>query len=117
MKQIIAVLFLTTICGIINAQNLKFGKPTNEELVMTVYDNDPDASAVVLCQLTTVSYTIDYFNYFVDYQVKKRIKILKDEGKEYESLLLCGNPAEFLLPVLLCLQALQMAGISCKEAW
>ena len=86
MKQIIAVLFLTTICGIINAQNLKFGKPTNEELVMTVYDNDPDASAVVLCQLTTVSYTIDYFNYFVDYQVKKRIKILKDEGKEYANI-------------------------------
>ena len=86
MKQIIAVLFLTTICGIINAQNLKFGKPTNEELVMTVYENDPDASAVVLCQLTTVSYTIDYFNYFVDYQVKKRIKILKDEGKEYANI-------------------------------
>ena len=60
--------------------NLKWGKPTNEELNMTEYANDKEAKAVVLCHLTSVSYTMDLYNYMVDYHVKKRIKILKDEG-------------------------------------
>ena len=37
--------------------NLKWGKPTDEEMTMAVYDADKDAAAVVLCQLTTVDYT------------------------------------------------------------
>lgn len=74
---------LAAACMNVCAQNLKFGKPADEELNMTVYEKDPDASAVVLCQLTTVDYNIDYYNYFVDYRIKKRIKILKEEGKDY----------------------------------
>lgn len=70
----------------IHAQNMKFGKPTDEEMKMTVYEQDPDAAAVVLCQLTNVDYTIDNDNYLVDYVVKTRIKVLKDEGKEYANV-------------------------------
>jgi hypothetical protein len=66
--------------------NLKWGKPTDEELNMTEYADDKEARAVVLCHLTSVNYTIDLYNYLVDYQVKKRIKILKDEGKSYANI-------------------------------
>lgn len=66
--------------------NLKWGKPTDEELNMTEYAADKEARAVVLCHLTSVNYTIDLYNYLVDYQVKKRIKILKDEGKGYANI-------------------------------
>ena len=30
--------------------NMKFGKPTKEEMQMTVYEADPNAEAVVLCR-------------------------------------------------------------------
>ena len=36
--------------------NLKWGKPTNEELTMTEYSLDKDAEAVELYHLTDVSY-------------------------------------------------------------
>ena len=66
--------------------NLKWGKPTDEELNMTEYAADKEAKAVVLCHLTSVNYTMDLYNYLVDYHVKKRIKILKDDGKEYANI-------------------------------
>ena len=66
--------------------NLKWGKPTDEEMTMAVYDADKDAAAVVLCQLTTVDYTMDLNNYMVNYNVKTRIKVLKDEGKDVANI-------------------------------
>ena len=87
MKQKLTLLIgLVLYCSIVEAQNLKFGKPTDEELSMTVYEQDKDASAVVLCQLTDVGYTMDFHNYFVDYYVKTRIKVLKDEGRDYANV-------------------------------
>lgn len=87
MKKALSFLIgLTFCCTTINSQNLKFGKPTDEELSMTVYEQDKDASAVVLCQLTDVGYTMDFHNYYVDYFVKTRIKVLKEEGKEYANI-------------------------------
>ena len=74
--------------------NLKWGKPTDQELSMTVYEEDKDAPAVVLCQLTNVGYTMDFHNYYVDYEVKTRIKVLTDAGKEYAnvSIVYIDNP-------------------------
>ena len=86
MKHICLLQFLLLCWTAATAQNLKFGKPTNEELSMTVYEPDTAASAVVLCDLTTVSYTMDFYNFLVDYQVKRRIKVLKDEGKNYADI-------------------------------
>jgi len=85
-------LFLLLAFGVLHAvaqpsePNLKWGKPTDEELKMTEYAADKEAKAVVLCHLTNVDYTIDLYDYMVDYRVKKRIKILSDEGKEYANL-------------------------------
>ena len=61
--------------------NMKFGKPTKEELQMTTYEADPNAEAVVLCRLTDVVYTIQTNGYLVDYNEKIRIKVLKPEGE------------------------------------
>ena len=38
-----------------SAVNMKFGKPTKEELQMTTYTEDSTAEAVVLCRLTDVN--------------------------------------------------------------
>lgn len=91
MKGNTILFFLLTSCALnIMAQtsepNMKWGKPTDEELNMTEYAADKEAKAVVLCHLTSVSYTMDMYNYMVDYQVKKRVKILKDDGKDFANL-------------------------------
>ncbi len=79
----------TLVCMNATAQenvNLKFGKPTKAELQMTTYAADTTASAVVLCRLTDVEYTIQPNGYLVDYHEKFRIKVLKPEGARYASV-------------------------------
>lgn len=85
-KRLTLIALLALSWTTFEAQNLKFGKPTDEEMTMTVYQEDPDAVAVILCQLTNVSYTMDSYNFLVDYEVKTRIKILKEEGKKYANI-------------------------------
>lgn len=85
-KQLFVIILMVASATVGNSQNTKWGKPSNEELNMTVYEPEPDAPAVVLYQLTTVNYTMDFYNYTKEYLVKKRIKILKDEGKEYANV-------------------------------
>ncbi len=61
---------------------VKFGKVTEEEVKMTVYDKDTSAVAVVLAD-----YGRSYFNYVQDFQVNfervTRIKILKKGGYDW----------------------------------
>lgn len=63
--------------------NMKFGKPTKEEMQMTVYAADPDAEAVVLCRLTDVEYTVQNIGFLADYREKCRIKVLKASGARF----------------------------------
>ena len=63
--------------------NRKMGKPTAEELNMTVYDADSSAVAVVLYKESYVSYDWGRDDFQVTYNFKRRIKILKEEGAEY----------------------------------
>ena len=76
---------LLAISMIANAQglepNLKWGKPTNQELQMTEYAADKDADAVVLYHKTDVSYHFITNSFKVIYQVNTRLKVLKPEGK------------------------------------
>ena len=66
-----------------NDVNMKFGKPTKEEMEMTAYEAQPDAEAVVLCRLTDVEYTIQSTSYLADYHEKCRIKVLKPGGARF----------------------------------
>lgn len=88
MKKCVLLLAFCTLNAMAQTSqpNLKWGKPTDEELKMTECSIDKEAKAVVLCHLTSVNYTMDLYNYLVDYQVKKRIKILKDDGKNYANI-------------------------------
>ena len=68
--------------------NMKFGKPTKEEMQMTAYEADPEADAVVLCRLTDVEYIIQENGYLVDYREKFRIKVLKPAGTRYAKVVI-----------------------------
>lgn len=61
--------------------NLKWGKPTEAELNMTTYALDPEAEAVVLCSETYLRYDISKGSFKLKTSIKKRIKVLKEEGK------------------------------------
>ena len=63
--------------------NLKWGKPTDAELNMTTYAPDPDAEAVVLCSQTELRYDLSSGSFKLNSFIKKRIKILKEEGKDH----------------------------------
>lgn len=64
--------------------NLKFGKPTMEEMQMTEYAADPEADAVVLMKTCDVNYTLQtYYAMTLTYKVRMRIKVLKEEGKRF----------------------------------
>ncbi len=75
-------------CLTVVAQQMKFGKPTDEELKMTVYEPDSSAEAVVLCKLTDVGYTIQQSSFLVDYKEKFRIKVLKPEGARFAKVVI-----------------------------
>lgn len=62
--------------------NLKFGNPSKEELSITSCPFDSTAKAMVLCSITDVNYVFSANNFKVEYTVKRRIKILSQEGVE-----------------------------------
>ena len=62
--------------------NLKWGKPTDAELNMTTYAPDPEAEAVVLCSQTLLRYDLSSGWLKLIRSTKKRIKVLKEEGKD-----------------------------------
>ena len=61
--------------------NLKWGKPTQQELTMTEYAADKDADAVELFRSVEVFYVLVNGDFRVINNVKCRLKVLKPEGK------------------------------------
>ena len=85
MKKTIMYMMLLAMTMPVNAQsiepNLKWGKPTDQELQMTEYAADKDADAVVLYHKTDVYYEFINNDFRVFYRVNTRLKVLKPEGK------------------------------------
>ena len=84
MKKLSLLLTFISFVGIVfEAEalevNKKMGKPTDEEMNMTVYSPDPDADAVKLYSGTDVQFEVRT-DFIVVYRVKERIKVLKPEG-------------------------------------
>lgn len=83
----LSLIVALAICSAGSAQelkeNLKFGKPTKEEMELVKYESEPDAEAVVLCELRDEYYHFKDrdFEKIVDHKV--RIKVLKQEGTDY----------------------------------
>ena len=91
MKRFFLLLVSSAFMLSVNAQqevNLKFGKPTKEEMSMTEYAPDKDADAVVLCRLTDVVYTVQQSSFLTDYKERLRIKVLKPEGARFAKVVI-----------------------------
>jgi hypothetical protein len=93
MKQNALTLLLLMLWPFVTATaqetvNMKFGKPTKEEMQMTTYEAEPDAEAVVLCRLTDVVYTIQQSGFLADYREKYRIKVLKPNGARFAKVVI-----------------------------
>lgn len=82
------ILLVMGISGFAQELNTKWGKPTDEELNMTTYAQDPEADAVILCKTTDVMYDYVVNKFKVNYDIKCRVKVLKDAGKEYANVTL-----------------------------
>ncbi len=63
--------------------NMKWNGPSSEEMAMTSCAVDPEAEAVVLLETRQVFYDFSGRMCRVHYQEKCRIKVLKEEGKQY----------------------------------
>jgi hypothetical protein len=70
----------------VSIPNLKFGKPTQEEMLMKNYAPDSTANAVVLCKLNDVEYRWGAEDFQLYYTHKVRIKILKPTGNSYANI-------------------------------
>ncbi len=68
--------------------NTKFGKPSNEELKMTVYEPDTTAAAVVLCKKTNVFYDVINNDFRINYIYETKIKVLKSEGTSFADVVI-----------------------------
>ena len=81
------LLGFTTICCFAQETalkiNNKMGKPTTEELNLTVYESEPEAEAVVLYDATEAVYRWGTDDFRINYTHKTRIKILKEIRKQY----------------------------------
>lgn len=64
-------------------KNIKLGKPTNEELSLTTFDDDPEAEALCLYHGTTIDFRLTEQGLKAAYHYKTRIKILKPEGVDW----------------------------------
>lgn len=65
---------------------LKFGKPSNDELKMTVYEPDTTATAIVLYDIGKSNYRYINNEFVLITQRSVKIKILKSEGKQYADI-------------------------------
>lgn len=70
------------------ASKIKFGKVTEDELKMTVYQPDTSASAVILYDegKSEIDYDSSRNRFFLNFDRMVRIKILKESGKKYADL-------------------------------
>lgn len=90
MRKLITLLFAWAACCAAWAddltENLKLGHPTKAEMELTEYAPEPDAVALVLCNLRDEHYTFTdgAFQRVVEHKV--RIKVLKSEGTDYANV-------------------------------
>ena len=87
-KTFLTLLFLGVLTVQAQTEKLphKFGSPTNEELTMTQYEAAPEAPAVILCETTDTRFEIFNGDFSIVTEVKRCVKILKEEGKDHANI-------------------------------
>ena len=93
MKQLFCFLMLVlgSVCLFAQTMNVpkvnpKFGKPTKEEMEMSVYEPDTTAAAVCLYKETEIYYEDLRIIPIIVYKNKVRVKILKESGVSYANV-------------------------------
>ena len=93
MKQLFCffMLVLGSVCLSAQTMNVpkvnpKFGKPTKEEMEMSVYEPDTTAAAVCLYKETEIYYEDLRIIPIIVYKNKVRVKILKESGISYANV-------------------------------
>lgn len=84
--RIISLVFIclcTSVAVLSQEISTKYGRVTNEELAMTVYEPDTTANAVIIFKKGHTSYEFVTDHFRVTYEVEMKIKILKPEGTTY----------------------------------
>ena len=66
--------------------SLKYGKPSDEELQMTVYAADTSATAIVLYSKSRARYELIRNEFQLMYNYEVKIKVLKSEGASYANI-------------------------------
>lgn len=66
--------------------SMKYGKPSQEELAMTVYAPDTSATAVVLYSKCDARYELIANEFRILYNYEVKIKVLKSEGASYADI-------------------------------
>ena len=64
----------------------EFGKPSQEELEMTVYDMDPNADAVILYERGDYEFAVVDHSLKLIKKIYRKIKILTNEAKEFANV-------------------------------
>ncbi len=68
--------------------SMKYGKPTEEELKMTIYAPDTAATAVVLYTRNNARYDLLNNDFRLVYTYEVKIKVLKSEGTSYADIII-----------------------------
>ena len=84
--QFLVFFFNLHISGHTIEPTLKFGKPSDNELKMTVYEPDTTATAIVLYDIGKSNYRYTNNEFVLITQRSVKIKILKSEGKQYADI-------------------------------
>ena len=84
--QFLVFFFNLHISGHTIEPTLKFGKPSDNELKMTVYEPDTTATAIVLYDIGKSNYRYINNEFVLITQRSVKIKILKSEGKQYADI-------------------------------
>lgn len=71
----------------------EFGKPSQSEVDMLVYEKDTTAQAVILYESGEYSFVVINYNIYLLKKIYRKIKILSDDAKDYGtvSIILHGN--------------------------
>lgn len=68
--------------------SLKYGKPSEEELKMTSYAPDTEATAIVLYSKNTARYELIANSFSLIYNFEVKIKVLKNDGTSYANIII-----------------------------
>lgn len=84
MRKHYFILFYLIICSGLQAQNFKFGKVSEEEVLEKSHPEDPDANAAILFREHSTYYQLDRYDGFtLITDIHERIKIYNKDGLDW----------------------------------